>query len=140
MRLSDRIRKLENFLKTSGKEYRKEVSRLLGILALILYFYGMLIHFIQGEILGAFWGTDASGFTLSPLKNIGAVFSPLGLGLTLAVILFLLLFSERGSLWLKRLISGTRYVWDPERKIEILEEGTYGTSGWLTRPEMRDAF
>ena len=140
MRLSDRIRKLENFLKTSGKEYRKEVSRLLGILALILYFYGMLIRAIQGEIIGAFSGTDTSGFTLSPLKNIGAVFSPLGLGLPLAVILFLLLFSERGSLWLKRLISGTRSVWDPERKIEILEEGTYGTSGWLTRPEMQDAF
>ena len=85
MRLSDRIRKLENFMKTSGKEYRKEVSRLLGILALILYFYGMLIRAIQGEIIGAFSGTDTSGFTLSPLKNIGAVFSPLGLGLPLAV-------------------------------------------------------
>ena len=67
LRLSDRIRKLENFMKTSGKEYRKEVSRLFGILILILYFYGMMINSIQGEIIGAFSGTETSGFTLSPL-------------------------------------------------------------------------
>ena len=70
--------------------------------------------------------------TWNPFKNIGAIFTSHGLMLTLFVVIIYCLFSKKGF----SLISGYKTVQDKERGIEILPEGTHGTSGWMSKKEM----
>lgn len=76
-------------------------------------------------------GTE-SIFTLNPIKNIGAIFTPHGLMITVFVIVMYCLFTKKGY----TLISGYKTVRDKERGIEILPEGTHGTSGWMNKKEL----
>ncbi len=71
-------------------------------------------------------------FTWNPFQNIGAVFSPAGLMISLFIVILYCLFTKKGY----SLISGYKTVRDKERGIEILPEGTHGTSGWMSRKEM----
>lgn len=71
-------------------------------------------------------------FTWSPFQNIGAVFSPAGLMISLFIGILYCLFTKKGY----SLISGYKTVRDKERGIEILPEGTHGTSGWMNKKEM----
>ena len=64
-------------------------------------------------------------FTWDPALNIRAVFTPYGLGITLGAVVLYCLFTKKGF----GLLSGRKSVLDKERGLEILPEGTHGTSG-----------
>lgn len=67
-------------------------------------------------------------WVLSPIKNLLAVFTPTGLGVTFFCILMVCLVTKKGYNWL----SGYRFQRDP-RGFDIVAEGTHGTGGWWTR-------
>ena len=95
---------------------------------LSLYVYGMVIRLVS---VGS---TAEAMFTLDPLANIGAIFTPNGLKLSFFIALVYCLFTKKGYAWL----SGYKTVRDKARGIELLPEGTHGTSGWMSKSEMNE--
>ena len=95
--------------------------------------YGMIVRFIAGGIQNTFGGTDEPLFTLNPISNILTAVSPTGLGIALLTALLAFVFSKRGQ----NILSGYKTVFDKDRKIEILPEGTHGTSGWLDKAALQ---
>lgn len=81
----------------------------------------MFLRFLAGE-----------AFTWDPVPNIRAVFTPHGLGITLGAAVLYCLFTQKGV----SLLSGRKSVLDKERGLEILPEGTHGTSGWMDKKEI----
>lgn len=71
---------------------------------------------------------------MEPFKNIGAVFTPYGLMITLFIVILYCLFTKKGYTF----ISGYKTVHDKERGIELLPEGTHGTSGWMNKKEVSE--
>ncbi len=46
-----------------------------------LYLYGMVVASFRGALYNFMTNTDGKMFTLNPIKCIGAVFTPQGLGI-----------------------------------------------------------
>ena len=110
------------------------MPKVIGISLVVLYFYGIAVRSISVGI-GRVWEENAEPlFTWSPFENIGAVFTPRGLMVTALIVILYCLFNRKGY----SLLSGYKTVRDKERGIEILPEGTHGTSGWMSRKEMSD--
>lgn len=85
------------------------------------------------RFLATFLKGDArEPFTWDPVQNIRAVFTPYGLGITLGIVILYCLFTKKGL----GLLSVRKPVLDKERGLEILPEGTHGTSGWMDKKEM----
>ncbi len=133
IRLSDWIRKAEDKVEAAYQKHRKELPKLFGLVLLVLCLYGMIVRFIAGGIQNTFGGTDELLFTLNPISNILAAVSPTGLGIALLTTLLAFVFSKRGQ----SILSGYKSVFDKERNIEILPEGTHGTSGWLDKAALQ---
>ena len=95
-----------------------------------LYFYGMVIHSFRCAYANFLDGTAESVFTLNPIKCIGAVFTPQGLGVLFFLFVMYALISGK---WL-HLITGVKITKD-ERNFFVSNEGTHGTSGWMTKKE-----
>jgi type IV secretion system protein VirD4 len=111
----------------------KEKLKKAVITALIaLNFVGMAINGIANGISNTFNLTEKPLLEFNPFKNIAAVFSPTGLAVIGFVILTYCLFTKKGY----ALLSGYRTIMDKERNIEILPEGTHGTSNWLSENEV----
>ena len=106
-------------------------ARLLLLLA-GWYFYGMLINSVRLGIDSTFHtpGTAEikSIWVLDPVRNLLAVFTPTGLGVTFFCILMVCLVTKKGYNWL----SGHKFQRDP-RGFDIVAEGTHGTGGWWTK-------
>ena len=131
---SEKIKKLEDKLNAFSAKHKSKFPTFIGLGLVILYFYGMLLRFIG---IGAFnfrTGAEESWFTWNPFKNIFALFTPYGMGITMFVVIMYCLFSKKGY----ALISGYKTVQDKERGIELLPEGTHGTSGWMNKKEMTE--
>ena len=74
-------------------------------------------------------------FTLNPIKCIGAVFTPQGLGIAFFILIMYLLIKQN---WLQY-ITGVKIKKD-ERNFYTVNEGTHGTSGWMDRKDMKKTF
>ena len=129
IRLSKQMEKLEKKMENTYQKHKTELPKLVGLALIILYFYGMIVRFITGGIQNTFGGTDQPLFTLNPFSNILAAISPKGIGLVLLIAFLVFVFSKRG----RHILSGYKSVFDRERNIEILPEGTHGTSGWMDK-------
>ena len=129
IRLSKQMEKLEKKIENTYQKHKTKLPKLVGLALIILYFYGMIVRFITGGIQNTFEDTDQPLFTLNPFSNILAAISPKGVGLVLLIAFLVFVFSKRG----RHILSGYKSVFDRERNIEILPEGTHGTSGWMDR-------
>lgn len=120
-RLSDKIRKLEDRAENIWIQVKPKLPKYTTVTFVVLYFYGMFLRFLAEEV-----------FTWDPVQNIRVIFTPYGLGITLGAVILYCLFTKKGF----SLLSGRKSVLDKERGIEILPEGTHGTSGWMDKKEM----
>ena len=125
-RPSEWVASIESKLEAKYKKHRADLPKIIALAAAALYAYGMLINMIAR---GRF-------FEWSPFKNLFAVFSPVGLGISFLIALFYCLLTKKGQ----SLISGYKTIKDKVRGIDILPEGTHGTSGWLTKKQMSERF
>lgn len=116
------------------KKNKSKLLKIIGIGVAILYFYGMIVRSVSIGIQKVWQDSTKPFFTWNPFQNIGAVFSPSGLMITLFIVIIYCLFTKKGY----SLISGYKTVRDKERGIEILPEGTHGTSGWMNTKEIAD--
>lgn len=131
-RLSEKLKKLEDKLDRFLSAHKKELPKLCGVGLAVLYFYGMAIRSVSIALARVWDGSTESLVSLNPVLNLAAVFTPQGLLISLFVVLMYCLFTKKGYQWL----SGYRTVQDKERGIEILPEGTHGTSGWMDKKEL----
>ena len=132
MRLSKIIEILENKAIAFYKKNKDSIPRYILILFIILYAAGFVVHSVTTGLHNFQSGSNDNLFIIDPVKNIKALFTPAGIGTVLFGFLMFLLFSGRG----KDLLSGYKTVKDKERGIEILPEGTHGTSGFMDKKEL----
>lgn len=133
-RLSDKIRKLEDKATGICEKHKASLPKYIGVGIAVLYVYGIIVRSVTTGIQNVWHNGAEPLFTWCPIRNIGAIFTPYGLGFTVFVILMYCLFSKKGY----SRISGYKTVRDKERGIEILPEGTHGTSGWMDKKELAD--
>lgn len=140
-RLSDKLARLEDRVFSRwGKKLERFFDRRKGKWKLYIplflcgwYFYGMFINSIHlgirstfnttGEPVGSIW-------VVNPFRNLLAVFTPTGLGVTAGCIILFCLMTKKGYLW----FSGYKFIRD-KRGFDILPDGTHGTSGFMSRKE-----
>lgn len=128
-KLEDRIsRQLERL---GGKKLK--TYALLGSVG--WYFYGM---FINSVILGTAKTFPKPGaapvediWIVNPIRNLLAIFTPAGIGITLFAVLMTCLITKKGYNW----FSGYHFKKD-SRGFDILPDATHGTSGWMDRSAM----
>jgi type IV secretion system protein VirD4 len=139
-RLSKLIEKLEE--KTEGrfgKWYDRHKAKLPLYIPLALaawYVYGMLLNSLKLGTAATFHTTGEaveSIWVFNPLKNWLVVFTPFGLGTTAVIVLLICLITKKGYIW----FSGYKYTRDP-RGFDILPDGTHGSSGFLSKKEMKE--
>lgn len=133
-RLSDKLKKLEDRAADFYKKNKKTIPKLIALCLAVLYFYGMAVRSVSVGLDKVWKGSDEPLFTLNPFKNIFALLSPTGIAVTLFTAIIYILFSKKGY----SLISGYKTVRDKKRGIEILPEGTHGTSGFMDKKEMAE--
>ena len=134
--LSKIVEKAEQKVGSKYKKYRNKIPRAMALCLFGLYFYGMLICSIDNGIKSTFGDSNETLLSWNPLTNILSVFSPTGLGVSFIILILFLLITKRGY----SLISGYKTIKDKERGIEILPEGTHGTSGWMPKTDMLKTF
>ena len=132
MRLSKIIEILENKAIAFYKKNKDSIPRYILILFIVLYAAGFVVHSVTTGLHNFQSGESEKLFTVSITKNISSLFTPAGIGTVLFGFLMFLLFSGKG----KDLLSGYKTVKDKERGIEILPEGTHGTSGFMDKKEL----
>ena len=132
MRLSKIIEILENKAIAFYKKNKDSIPRYILILFIILYAAGFVVHSVTTGLHNFYSGSNDNLFIIDPVKSIKALFTPAGIGTVLFGLLMFLLFSGKG----KDLLSGYKTVKDKERGIEILPEGTHGTSGFMDKKEL----
>ncbi len=97
---------------------------------IVIYIYGIIVNSFISATENFYNGTSNETLSLNPIKCIGAVFTPQGLGIAFfAAVLYVLIAGK----WLY-LITGVKITKD-ERNFNIINEGTHGTSGWMTKQE-----
>ena len=133
-RLSEKLKVLEDKINDFFSKEKDKLPKLILLGIVILYFYGMVVRLIGVGALNFRNATNEEWFTLNPFKNIGAIFTPYGIMITLFIVLMYCLFTKKGY----QLLSGYKTVRDKERGIEILPEGTHGTSGWMNKNELSE--
>lgn len=100
-----------------------------GVLA-FTYLYGIVIRSFRTALSNFLNGTDENIFTLNPVKCLAAVFTPQGVGVIFFLFIMYALISGK---WL-HLITGVKITKD-ERNFFVSNEGSHGTSGWMTKKE-----
>ena len=131
-RLSEKLKRLEEKAEGIWKKNKSRLPKIIGVSLAAVYLYGLVVRSIIVGI-GRVWENSTEPlFSWNPIENIGAVFTPRGLMVTAFLVILYCLFHKKGY----SLISGYKTVRDKERGIEILPEGTHGTSGWMSQKEM----
>ena len=95
-----------------------------------LYFYGMIINSFITATQNFKTGASEKTFSLNPLKCFAAAFTPQSLGILFFCFLVYFFMSGR---WL-HFLTGTKITKD-DRNFYVTDEGTHGTSGWMTKRE-----
>lgn len=131
---SEKVKKLEDKLNAFIAKHKSKFPTYIGLVLLILYFYGMILRFIGIGVINFRSGAEESWFTWNPFVNIFAIFTPYGIMITLFAVIMYCLITKKGY----QLLFGYKTVIDKERGIEILPEGTHGTSGWMDKKEMAE--
>lgn len=135
-RLSPLLAKLEDRLeKKTGKWLARNRSKLKWYIPLALggwYFYGMFINSLHLGISSTFSSGEPieSIWVLNPFKNLLAVVTPFGLGVTAVSVLLICLITKKGYTKL----SGYKFIRDA-RGFDILPDGTHGTGGFMSKKE-----
>ena len=139
-RLSKLIEKIEDRLANKwGCWYERNKARvpLYAVLGGIgWYLYGMFLNSLKlgkesvfnptGEAVESIW-------VFNPFKNLFAVFTPFGLGVSAFIALMVCLITKKGYSW----FSGYKFTRDA-RGFDILPDGTHGTSGFATKKELAE--
>ena len=131
-RLSSLVEKAENKLIGLWQKHKTAIPRIIGVFFLILYFYGMIVRSFMSAYEKVWHNSNKPLITFDPVANLSAVFSPTGFGILFFVVIMYCLLTRKGM----SLITGYKTVKDKERGIEILPEGTHGTSGWMNKKEI----
>lgn len=100
-----------------------------GVLA-FTYLYGIVIRSFITALSNFLTGTDENIFTFNLVKCLAAVFTPQGVGVIFFLFIMYALISGK---WL-HLITGVKITKD-ERNFFVSNEGSHGTSGWMTKKE-----
>ena len=95
-----------------------------------LYLYGMIINSFITATQNFKTGASEKPFSLNPLKCFAAAFTPQSLGILFFCFLVYFFMSGR---WL-HFLTGTKITKD-DRNFYVTDEGTHGTSGWMTKRE-----
>lgn len=100
----------------------------------VLYGYGMCVHTLRAGIEQTFSSEPIEGALISwnPFTVIGSVFSPFGIFLTLVIAAMAFLFSDKCREWLS-----SEKIEHDRRGFDILDDGLYGTSGWMDKEEQK---
>jgi type IV secretion system protein VirD4 len=101
-----------------------------------VYLAGMFVNSVRYGISNTFGDTKRSLIELNPLLNLAALFTVEGFAIIGLAIVGYCLMTKKGY-WL---ISGYKTIFDKKRNIEILPEGTHGTSSWISKKEMSAVF
>ena len=139
-RLSKLIEKIEDRLANKwGCWYERNKARvpLYAVLGGIgWYLYGMFLNSLKlgkesvfnttGEVIESIW-------VFNHFKNLFAVFTPFGLGVSAFIALMVCLITKKGYSW----FSGYKFTRDA-RGFDILPDGTHGTSGFATKKELAE--
>ena len=137
-RLSDKLARLEDRISGRwGKKLDRFFDRRKGKWKFYIplglfcwYFYGMLINSVHLGIKSTFNATGApvgSIWVVNPFRNLLAVFTPTGLGVTAVGFILFCLITKKGYIW----FSGYKFIRD-KRGFDILPDGTHGTSGFMS--------
>lgn len=140
-RLSEKLARLEDRISGRwGKKLERFFDRRKGKWKLYIplflcgwYFYGMFINSVQLGIRSTFNATGeeiSSIWVVNPFRNLLAVFTPTGLGVTAACVILFCLITKKGYIW----FSGYKFIRD-KRGFDILPDGTHGTSGFMSKKE-----
>ena len=132
MRPSKWIARLEDRAIAFYEKNKDRLPRFVLIALILLYAAGFIIHSAVTGLNNVWRGGDEPLFTLNPVKNIASVFTTQGFGIIIFSVLMYCLFTGKG----KDIISGYKTVKDKKRGIEILPEGTHGTSGFMDKKEL----
>ena len=140
-RLSDKLARLEDRISGRwGKKLDRFFDRRKGKWKFYIplglfcwYFYGMLINSVHLGIKSTFNATGdpvGSIWVVNPFRNLLAVFTPTGLGVTAVGFILFCLITKKGYIW----FSGYKFIRD-KRGFDILPDGTHGTSGFMSKKE-----
>lgn len=138
-KISKQIEKLEGYImkKMKKNSLLKKIKKHMLLFILGLYFYGMFVNSIALGIASTFPKEGnlpvKSIWELNPIKNLAAIFTPVGVGVTFFCVLIICLITKKGYHW----FSGYRFKRDP-RGFDIIPEGTHGTSGWIDRKALEN--
>ncbi len=95
-----------------------------------IYLYGIVIHSMRNAMRNFTQGIMNETVSLNPIKCFAAVFTPQGLGVLFFILIMYVLVTGK---WM-HLITGVKITKD-ERNFFVSNEGTHGTSGWMTKKE-----
>ena len=95
-RLSEKVKKIEDKINDFLSKNKSKLPTYIGLGLLILYCYGMVVRCIGVGVLNFRNATTEEWFTLNPFKNIGAIFTPYGMMITIFIVLMYCLFTKKG--------------------------------------------
>jgi len=121
---------LKQFLKLIKEKAKSK--KFISLMLIGVYIAGMFINSIHNGISNTFNQTELMLLEFNPIKNILAIFTPTGIAVIGFAVIMYCLFTKKGY----ALLSGYKTIKDKERGIEILPEGTHGTSCWLSAKEV----
>ena len=98
--------------------------------AAAMYLYGIFANVFKNATHNFRTGESVKLLSLNPIKCFSAVFSSQGLGTAFFILIMYALVSGK---WL-HYINGVKITKD-ERNFDISNEGTHGTSGWMSERE-----
>ncbi len=131
-RLSSIVEKLEDKAIQLWQKHKSKLPKIISIVFLALNGFGFIVYSFTAAFKNVWNDENIPLFTLNPIKNISAVFTPTGLGVLFFTAIMYCLLTRKGM----SIITGYKTVKDKERGIEILPEGTHGTSGWMNNKEI----
>ena len=106
VRLSEKLKHLEEKAEGVWKKHKSRLPKIIGIALAGLYVYGMVVRSVTVGIQQVWSDSTEPLFSWNPFDNIGAVFTPQGLMITVFVIILYCLFTKKGY----SLISGYKTV------------------------------
>lgn len=130
------LRKIQKHLMRTGKvrrwilKIKEHFAYYAACAAAAMYLYGIFANVFKNATHNFRTGESIKLLSLNPIKCFLAVFSPQGLGTAFFILIMYALVSGK---WL-HYITGVKITKD-ERNFDISNEGTHGTSGWMSERE-----
>lgn len=130
------LRKIQKHLMRTGKVRRRilkikeHFAYYAACAAAAMYLYGIFANAFKNATHNFRTGESVKLLSLNPIKCFLAIFSPQGLGTAFFILIMYALVSGK---WL-HYITGVKITKD-ERNFDISNEGTHGTSGWMSERE-----